>query len=80
VFALGRTSLRHVEVVARLLNGEAARPGAVGGCGGELAGKADSYTAAELYEWGTALVELLDQDARNGSAGRRTVEPQSRAV
>ena len=47
----------------------------------QLAGKADSYTAAELYERGTALVELLDQDARNRSAvGDETVEPQSRAV
>ena len=28
----------------------------------QLAAKADTYTPHELYEWGTALVELLDQD------------------
>jgi 5-methylcytosine-specific restriction protein A len=65
VFAAGRTGLRHVQVIARLLNGEAAgriSPQQWAGVEAQLAGKADCYTPSELHEWGRALVALLDQD------------------
>ena len=65
VFAHGLISLRHVEVIARLLNGDAAgrlSPQNWAGAELQLAGKADCYTPHELHEWGKALVALLDQD------------------
>jgi len=65
VFADGRTGLRHVEVIARVLASKAAgrlSPEVWAGAEAQLAGKADQYTPAELQQWGTALVELLDQD------------------
>ena len=65
VFAQGRTGLRHVEVIARVLGSKAAgrlRREVWAGAEAQLAGKADVYTPTELQQWGTALVELLDQD------------------
>jgi len=65
VFAAGRTGLRHVDIIARVLGGKAAgrlTPEQWAGVEAQLAGKADCYTPHELYEWGRALVELLDQD------------------
>jgi len=65
VFAAGRTTLRHVEAVARLLGSKSAgrlSPEQCAGLEAQLAGKADSYTSTELFEWGKALVDLLDQD------------------
>ena len=65
VFAAGRTGLRHVEVIARVLASRPAgrlSPDAWAGAEAQLAGKADQYTPHELQQWGTALVELLDQD------------------
>ena len=65
VFAEGRTGLRHVEVIARVLASKPAgrlSPEVWAGAEAQLAGKADVYTPHELHEWGTALVELLDQD------------------
>jgi hypothetical protein len=65
VFAAGRTGLRHVEVIARVLASKPAgrlSPEVWAGAEAQLAGKADQYTPHELHEWGTALVELLDQD------------------
>ena len=65
VFAAGRTGLRHVEVIARVLASKPAgrlSPDAWAGAEAQLAGKADQYTPHELQQWGTALVELLDQD------------------
>jgi 5-methylcytosine-specific restriction protein A len=65
VFAAGRTGLRHVQVIARLLNSDAAgriSPQQWAGVEAQLAGKADCYTPSELHEWGTALIALLDQD------------------
>ena len=65
VFAAGRTSLRHVEVVARLLGGDAAgrlSPDDWATAEKQLAGWAGEYTPTELRNWGMALVELLDQD------------------
>ena len=64
-FAQGRTSLRHVEVITRLLNSAAAgrlSPEAWAGAEVQLAGWAGQYTPRELHEWGKALVETLDQD------------------
>jgi uncharacterized protein DUF222/HNH endonuclease len=68
VFAGGATGLRHVEVIARVLASKPAgrlSPGQWASVEAQLAGKADQYTPSELYQWGTALVELLDQ---NGEA------------
>jgi 5-methylcytosine-specific restriction protein A len=65
VFADGRTGLRQVEVIARVLGSKAAgrlSPEVWAGAEAQLAGKADVYTPTELQHWGTALVELLDQD------------------
>ena len=65
VFAAGRTSLRHVEVIARLLDSKPAGrlgPQQWAGAEAQLAGWAGEYTPTELYKWGKALVELLDQD------------------
>ena len=65
VFAAGRTGLRHVEVIARLLNGDAAgrlSPDDWAGAEAQLAGQADDYTPTELHNWGKALIEMLDQD------------------
>ena len=81
VFAAGRTSLRHVEVIARVLGSRPAgrlTPEQWAGAEAQLAGKADQYTPPELHHWGTALVELLDQDGeepddRPPAAGERAV-------
>jgi 5-methylcytosine-specific restriction protein A len=65
VFADGRASLRHVEVIARVLGSGAAQrlsPQQWAGAEQQLAGKAELYTPRELHEWGAALVEALDQD------------------
>ena len=65
IFAQGRTGLRHVEVIARVLASKPAgrlSPEVWAGAEAQLAGKADVYTPTELQHWGTALVELLDQD------------------
>src|SRR5215210_5253410 len=65
VFADGRASLRHVEVIARVLGSDAAArlsPEQWAGAEQQLAGKAELYTPRELHEWGAALVEALDQD------------------
>ena len=67
VFAAGRTSLRHVQVIARLLGSDAAgriSPQQWAGVEAQLAGMADSYTPTELHGWGKALIELLDQDGK----------------
>jgi 5-methylcytosine-specific restriction protein A len=65
VFAQGRAGLRHVEVIARVLGGKSAgrlSPEQWAGVEAQLAAKAELYTPTELQNWGTALVELLDQD------------------
>jgi Domain of unknown function (DUF222)/HNH endonuclease len=65
VFAAGRASLRHVEVIARVLDGPSARrltPEQWTGAESALAAKAELYTPSELQAWGAALVEALDQD------------------
>ena len=65
VFAAGQASLRHVEVIARVLGSACAErltPEQWAGVEEQLAAKADTYTPTELHTWGSALVELLDQD------------------
>jgi hypothetical protein len=65
VFGEGRASLRHVEVIARVLGSDAAgrlSPEQWAGAERQLAAKAGCYTPRELHEWGAALVEALDQD------------------
>jgi hypothetical protein len=65
VFAAGATSLRHVEVIARVLGTDAAgrlSPEQWAAAEEQLAAKADVYTPSELQTWGTTLVEALDQD------------------
>jgi 5-methylcytosine-specific restriction protein A len=65
VFAAGRTSLRHVEVVARVLVGAAAgrlSPEQWAAAEEQIADRAGDYTPSELQNWATALVEALDQD------------------
>ncbi|HEY0812916.1 MAG TPA: DUF222 domain-containing protein [Pseudonocardia sp.] len=65
VFAAGATSLRHVDVVARLLATPAARrlaPQVWAGAEAELAAKSGDYTPMELLEWGTRLIDTLDED------------------
>ncbi|MFR9801952.1 DUF222 domain-containing protein [Pseudonocardia sp. RS010] len=64
-FAAGEAGLRHVEVIARVLDSAAARrldPETWAGAEVQLAAKAPLYTPSELYSWGTQLVEILDQD------------------
>ncbi|MGI9001692.1 MAG: DUF222 domain-containing protein [Pseudonocardia sp.] len=65
VFAAGQASLRHVEVIARVLAGPSAArltPETWAGAEAQLAAKTSEYSPSELHTWGTALVELLDQD------------------
>jgi hypothetical protein len=65
VFAAGATSLRHVDVIARLLATPAARrlaPQVWAGAEAQLAAKAGDYTPTELVDWGTRLIDTLDQD------------------
>ena len=64
-FGSGRVGLRHVEVIARLMNGpEASRldPDVWAGVEAQLAEKADCYTPTELQGWGHQLLTVLDQD------------------
>ena len=65
VFTAGKASLRHVEVIARVLGSRAAArltPDQWAGVEQQLAAKTDQYSPTELHRWGTALVEMLDQD------------------
>ena len=65
VFAAGRTGLRHVEVIAKVLATPAAArlaPEVWAGAEAQLADHATGYTPSELQAWGAALVEALDQD------------------
>ncbi|RZT85263.1 5-methylcytosine-specific restriction protein A [Pseudonocardia sediminis] len=65
VFDAGRTSLRHVEVVAKVLATRAAErltPEVWSAAEAQIGAKSCEYTPNELQVWGTALVEKLDQD------------------
>jgi 5-methylcytosine-specific restriction protein A len=64
-FAAGQAGLRHVEVIARLLDAPAAQrlsPPVWAGAEAELAAHAGAYTPSELHAWGSTLIETLDQD------------------
>ena len=64
-FAAGAASLRHVEAIRRVLAGPSAQrlsPTVWSGAEAELAAHADRYTPSELLEWGSRLVDTLDQD------------------
>ena len=64
-FERGEASLRHVDVVARVLATPAAArlaPEQWAGAEEQIAAKTAGYTPSELHAWGTALVEALDQD------------------
>ena len=68
VFAAGRTSLRHVEVIARLLGSQPAgrlSPQQWADAETQLAGWAADYTPTELHNWGKALVERSTRTAKN---------------
>src|SRR5918993_2055279 len=72
VFTAGKASLRHVEVIARVLGTRAAgrlTPQQWAGVEGQLAAKTEEYTPTELHRWGTALVEMLDQDGEQPDNG-----------
>ncbi|MGE3255477.1 DUF222 domain-containing protein, partial [Pseudonocardia sp.] len=65
VFAAGGCSARQVEVVARVLGSDAARrltPEVWAAAEEQIAAKAGDYSPTDLQAWGTALVEMLDQD------------------
>jgi uncharacterized protein DUF222/HNH endonuclease len=65
VFAAGRARLRHVEVIAKLLDSPAARrltPERWAGAEATLAHQATDSTPTELHSWGAELIEKLDQD------------------
>ena len=65
VFTAGKASLRHVEVIARVLGSRTAQrltPERWAAAEQQMAAKTDEYTPRQLGEWGAALVELLDQD------------------
>jgi len=63
-FAAGAASLRHVDVISRVLASPAARrlaPEVWAGAEVELAAHVEQYAPAELLEWGTRLVDALDR-------------------
>jgi hypothetical protein len=64
-FTGGSASLRHVDVISRVLASPAARrltPQVWAGAEATLAEHTDQYNPAELLEWGTRLIDTLDQD------------------
>jgi uncharacterized protein DUF222 len=65
VFDAGRARLRHVEVIARLLDSPAAHrlsPEVWAGAEAALAREATECTPSQLQSWGTELIEKLDAD------------------
>ena len=64
-FAAGEASLRHVEVIARLMGGATAGhlpPEVAAEAEVQIAARTADYTPTELRTWGAQLLELLDQD------------------
>jgi 5-methylcytosine-specific restriction protein A len=65
VFAAGQARLRHVEVIAKLLDLPAARrlaPHRWAGAEATLAATACEFTPSGLQSWGAELIEKLDDD------------------
>ncbi|GAA1832743.1 HNH endonuclease signature motif containing protein [Pseudonocardia ailaonensis] len=72
VFAEGAAGLRHVEVIARVLESAPARrldPETWAGAEVQLAAEAAALTPTQLHRWGMELVELLDQDGAEPDDG-----------
>lgn len=64
-FGAGEASLRHVEVVARLLDSAPARrlaPEQWADVEAQLAARVGEYSPSQLQDWGNRLIELLDRD------------------
>jgi Domain of unknown function (DUF222)/HNH endonuclease len=64
-FAAGQASVRHVEVIARLMGGAAATrlsPETRESVEQQLASQVGTYTPTVLRDWGAQLLNLLDQD------------------
>jgi len=64
-FTAGAASLRHVQVVARLMKGATAEhltPEVRTGAEEQIAAHTGDYTPTELRTWGAQLLDLLDQD------------------
>ncbi len=64
-FTTGAAGLRHVEAIGRVLASPSAQrlsPTVWSGAEAELAAHTDRYTPSELLEWGSRLVDTLDQD------------------
>ncbi len=64
-FESGAASLRHVEVVAKLIGNPTARrlsPETLAGAEIQIAAMATDTAPAALHTWGVELLELLDQD------------------
>jgi hypothetical protein len=85
-FAAGAASLRHVEVIARLMGGAAASrltPDTRQSLEQQLAAQVGTYTPTVLRDWGATLLNLLDQDGarpderdpREGNELRLTRDP-----
>jgi hypothetical protein len=79
-FAAGQASVRHVEVIARLMGGAAAgrlTPDTWQSLEEQLAAQVANYTPTVLRDWGSKLLNLLDQDGarpddRGPARGQRT--------
>jgi 5-methylcytosine-specific restriction protein A len=85
IFHAGAVTLRHIEVIARLLAGPAAQrldAQVLAAAEAQIAACAADYTPAQLHNWGTDLLTLLDQDGaapddREPRRGQRAVvDPQ----
>jgi hypothetical protein len=85
-FAAGTASVRHVEVIARLMGGAAASrlsPETLESVEQQLAAQVGNYTPTVLRDWGATLLNLLDQDGsrpddrdpRDGNELRLTRDP-----
>ncbi|MBC3191845.1 DUF222 domain-containing protein [Pseudonocardia sp. C8] len=64
-FAEGRVGLRHVDVIASVLDSHAARrvhPDRLAAAEEKIAEHACVYNPSELHTWATRLIEALDQD------------------
>ena len=76
-FTTGTATLRHVEVIARLLSGPAAarlQPGTWGSLEQQLAGQVGNLTPTALRDWGSTLLNLLDQDGARPDDDRDPAE------
>jgi hypothetical protein len=76
VFAAGKASVRHVEVIAGLLASDAAgrlTEEQRTGVEEQLAAKTTDYTPSQLRSWGKKLIEALDEDGPEPDEDDRAV-------